>query len=125
MTISIVTHERMYEADNREARAGSVADWGLATISVPAEDCAGKAQAAHTILARSKLEAARWHVEDVCSACCVEHVGSLEKACERLTVLAVADEAEAGVGRNFIRDAAHVATPAAKREIPRVQSHKM
>jgi hypothetical protein len=40
--ISIVAHERMNEADNREARAGSVADWGPATISVPAKDFAGE-----------------------------------------------------------------------------------
>jgi hypothetical protein len=58
----------MNEADNREARAGSVANWGPATISVPAEDLAGEVQAAHSVRARGKLHAARWHMEDVCSA---------------------------------------------------------
>ena len=49
MAISIVAHERMNEADNREARAGSVADRGPATISVAAEDLAGEAQAALSV----------------------------------------------------------------------------
>ena len=114
----------MNEADNREARAGSIADRGSATISVPAEDLAGEAQAAHSVRARCKPHAARWHLEDVCPGRCVEHVRPLEEARERLAVLAVAEEAEAGVRRNFARDAAHAAAPAAKREVLRVQTHK-
>jgi hypothetical protein len=41
-----------------------------------------------------------------------------------LAVLAVADEAEAGVRPNFVRDAAHVSAPAAKRELLCVLRHK-
>src|SRR5262249_37370021 len=40
-----------------------------------------------------------------------------EEACERLAVLAVAEEAKAG--GDFARDAAHVAAPAPKREVRR------
>jgi hypothetical protein len=122
MAISI--HERMNEADNREVGAGSVADRGSATISVPAEDLAGKVQAAHSIRARGKLHAARWHLENVCSARCIEHVWPLKEARKRLAVLAVTNKTEAGVRRNFVRGAAHVAAQAAKREILRVLSHK-
>jgi len=62
--ISIMAHERMNEADNRKARTGTVADWGPATISVPAEDVAGEVQAAHGVCARGKLHAARciWNI---------------------------------------------------------------
>src|SRR5262249_14601299 len=112
-----VADERMNEADNRKARAGSIADRGSATISVPAEHLVGEAQAAHSVHARSKLHATRWHLEDLCSARRVEHVRPLEEARERLAVLAVADEAEAGVRRYFAGDAAHAATPAAQREV--------
>src|SRR5262249_60035622 len=107
----------MNEADNREARAGSVADWGPATISVPAEDLAGQAQAAHGVGARGKLHAARWHLEDVGSARCVEHVRPFEETRERLAVLAIADKTEASVRRNFPGDAAHAAAATAKREV--------
>jgi hypothetical protein len=107
----------MNEADNREARAGSVADRSPATISVPAEDLAGEAQAAHSVRARGKLHAARWHLKDVCSARCVEHVRPREEARERLAVLAVADEAEAGGRRNFACDAAHAAAPAGEQDV--------
>jgi hypothetical protein len=50
------------------------------------------------------------------------HVRPFQEARKRLAVLAIADETEAGARRNFICDAAHVAAPAAKREILRVQS---
>src|SRR5262252_2144125 len=110
----------MNEADNRKARAGSIADRGPATISVPAKDLVGEAQAAHRVHARGKLHATRRHLEDLGSACCVEHVRPLEEARERLAVLAVADEAEAGVRRNFGRDAAHTAALAAKRKVLRI-----
>ena len=113
----------MNESDNREARTGSVADWGAATISVPTEDFAREMQAAYRVRARCKLHAARWHVENICSACCIEHVRSLEEARKRLAVLAVADETGAGVRRNFVCDAAHMAAPAAKRESIWVLSH--
>src|SRR5215471_7631930 len=104
----------MNEADNRKARTGNVADRGPATISVPAKDLVGEAQAAHRVHARGKLHATRRHLEDLGSACCVEHVRPLEEARERL---AVPDEAEAGVRRNFARDAAHAPALAAKREV--------
>src|SRR5262245_17757256 len=107
----------MNQADNWEARASSVADRGPATIGVPAEDLAGEAQAAHSVRARGKPQASRWHLENVCSARCVEHVRPLEEARERLTVLAIADEAEAGGRRDFARAAEHVAASTTKREV--------
>ena len=111
--VSIKAHERMNESDNREARTGRVADWGAATIGVPTEDLAGEMQAAHRVRAHCKLHAARRHMEDICSA--FEHVRSFKEARKRLAVLAVADETKAGVRRDLVCDAAHVAAPAAKR----------
>jgi hypothetical protein len=121
--VSIKAHERVNEPDNREARTSSVADWGAAAISVPTEDLAGEMQAAHRIRARCKLNAARRQMEDICSACRIEHVRLFEEARKRLAVLAIADETEAGVRRNFVCDAAHVTAPAAKRESIWVLSH--
>jgi len=115
--VSIVAHERMNEADNRKARPGSVGDWCPATLSIPAEDPAGEVQAAHGFGARGKLHAARRHMEDIRSARSIEHVQPLEKARKRLAVLAVADETEAGIWRNFGGDAAYIAALAAKGEI--------
>ena len=112
-----MAHERMNEANNREARAGSIADGGPATIGVPAEDLAGEVQAAHGVRARSKLHAARRHMEDICSARRIEHVWPFEEARKRLAIPAVADETEAGIRRHFVCDAAYVAALAAKREI--------
>jgi hypothetical protein len=91
---------------------GRVANWSPATISVPA----GEAQAT-----RSELRAARWHMEDVCSASYIEHVRALQDVRQ---CLAVADETQAAVGRHFVRDAVHVATPAPKQQNLRVASHK-
>jgi hypothetical protein len=115
--ISIVAHERMNEADNREARPGGVGDWCPATLSVPAVDPAGEVQAAYGFRARGKLHAARRHMEDIRSARGIEHVRPLEKTRKRLAVLAVADETEAGIWRNVVGDAAYVAAQASKREI--------
>ena len=119
----------MNGADNREARTGSVADRRPTTISVPTEDLAGELQATHSVLARSKLHATSWHLENVCSARCVERIRPPEEARERLAAPAVAEEAEAGVRRNFTRDAAHAPAPAAKcefitaQEVPQEPSH--
>src|SRR5207244_3557762 len=96
---------------------------GAAAIGVPAEDLAGEAQATHRVRAGGQRHAARWHLEDVRGACCVEHVRPLEEARESLAVLAVADEAEAGRRGNVARDALHTAAPAAKREILRGRTH--
>jgi hypothetical protein len=41
---------------------------------------------------RGQFHARRWHLEDVRPSSGVEHVWPLQEACERLTVLAVADE---------------------------------
>jgi hypothetical protein len=101
----------------RPTAGGGVADRGPATIGVPAEDLAGEAQAAHGVGARGKLHAARRHLEDVCPARCIEHVRPLEKARERLAILAVADKSEAGGRCNLACDAAHVAAPAPKRQV--------
>jgi hypothetical protein len=122
--ISIMVHERMNEADNLEARARSVADRSPATISVPAKGLAGEAQAAHSVRARGKLHATRWHVKDVGSTRRIEHVRPLQETRKRLAIPAVADEAEARIRRNFTRDASHMAAPAAKREILGAVHHK-
>jgi hypothetical protein len=121
-TASIVSHERMNDADHRKAWTGSVADRGPAAISVPSENPVGELQAAHGVRACSKPHAACWHMEDVRSARCIEHVRPLEEMGKRLTVLAVADETETSMWRNVVRDSAHVAAAAAKREILRVLS---
>src|SRR5262249_45839263 len=88
--IGIDADERMNDANNREARAGGVADRRPATVGVPAEDLAGEVQTAHGVRARGKVHATRWHLEDVCSARSIEHVRALEETRERLAVLAVA-----------------------------------
>jgi hypothetical protein len=122
--VSIKAHERMNEADNREARTGRVADWGAATISIPTEDPAGEMQAAYRVRACCKLHAARRHMENIRAACCIEHVRSFEETRKGLAVPAVADETEAGIRRNLICDAAHMAAPAAKRDSIWVLNHR-
>src|SRR5262249_36622149 len=71
----------------------------------------------HRVCASGKLHATRWHLENVCSSCRVEHVRPLQEARERLTILAIANEAEASGRRYLIRDALHVAAPASKRQV--------
>jgi len=114
----------MNEADKREARTGSVADRVFATISIPAVDLAGEAQATHGVRARGQFHAAHGHLEDICSARCIERVRPREEARERLAVVTVADEAETRVRPDLVRNAAHVAAPATKREILGVLSHR-
>src|SRR5262245_55293724 len=117
MAVSLMVHERMDEANNWKARAGSIANRGPTTIGAPAEDLAGETQATHCVHSGGKLHATRWHLENVCSACSVEHVRPLQEARERLAILAIANEAEASGRRNHARDAVHVAAPAPKREV--------
>ena len=107
----------MDKAANREARTGSVGNRGPAAIGVPAKDLAGKLKAAHSVGACGKLHAAHWHMEDVCSAGCIEHVQSIEEVRERLAIFAVAHETKTGVRRNTGRNSAHMAALAAKLEI--------
>ena len=122
--IRIVVHEAMDDADDRKARAGRVGDRGPATLRVPAEDPAGKLQAADGVRARGKPHAPRRHMEDIRSTARIEHVRPSEETRERLAVVAVADEAEACVRRDVVRGAAHMAAPAAKRESPGRSSHE-
>ena len=108
----------MNHADDREVRAGGgVGNRGPATIRVPAQNLVGKAQAPHGVRARCQPHAPWRHLEDVRSTGRVEHVRPLEETRERLAVLAVADEAEAGGRGNITRYAAHTAAPAPKREV--------
>jgi hypothetical protein len=108
----------MDHSDYRKARAGGVGDRGATTIGVPAEDSGvAQPQAPYGIRARGERHAPRRHLEDVGAAGGVKHVRPLEKACERLAVLAVADEAKTGGRRNLARHSAHVAAPAPKREV--------
>src|SRR5262245_14674369 len=69
------------------------------------------------LCARGELHAPGRHLEDVRPPGRVEHVRPLEETCERLAVLAVADEAEAGERGDVARDAAHTAALTAKREV--------
>src|SRR6202011_454215 len=95
-TVGPVVHEGMNHADDRETRPrGGVGNRRPATFGVPAQDLAGEAQASHGVRARGELHAPGRHVEDVRSACGVEHVRPIEETRERPAVLAVADEAEA------------------------------
>ena len=118
MAVSPVAHERMDEPDNRKARPRrSITNRGPATIGVPAENLAGETQASYRVRASGKLHATRWHLENVCSSCRVEHVRPFQEARERLAILAIANEAEASGRCNHARDAVHVAAPAPKREV--------
>src|SRR6516162_226249 len=117
-TVGLVIHEGMNYADDREARpGGGVRNRGPATIAVPAQNLVGEAQTPHGVRAGGELHAPGRHLEDVRSAGRVEHVGPLEETRERLAVLAVADDAEAGGRGDVTRDAAHAAAPAPKREV--------
>src|SRR5262245_26729863 len=119
MAVNLGAHERMYEADKRKARPGGIANRRAATIGVPTEDLAGETRATHRVCASSKLHATRWHLENVCSVCCIEHFRPVEKARERLVILAIANQAEAIERRYLPRNAVHVAAPAPKREVYR------
>ena len=71
----------------------------------------------HRLASVPAVNASGRHVEDVGSACGVEHVRPIEETRERLAVLAVADEAEAAGWGDVACDAAHVAAPAPKRKV--------
>jgi len=108
----------MNERDNREARAGGgVSDRSAATISVPAQDFAGKAHATQSLESSGERHLNRRHLENVRATGSVENVRSFEEARKCLAVLAVADEAETAGRRNFARNAVHMVAPASKREI--------
>ena len=113
--VGAMIHEGMNKADNRKARAGRVGDRGPATIGVPAEHPTREVQAADGVRARRKCHATGRHVEDVRSACAVQHVRPPQKARERLTIAAVANEAEAPIGRHVVSYAAHMPAPTAER----------
>ena len=86
----------MNHGGEREARVcGGVGNRGVATIGIPTEDFVGHTQAAYCFHTFGELYARGRHLEDVRSAGRVWHILLPEKARERLTVLAVADEAEA------------------------------
>src|SRR5215475_9986033 len=96
MVVGLVTHERMYEPDKRKPRPRrNIANRGPATIGVPAENLAGKLHATYCVRASGELHATRWHLENVCSSCRVEHIRQFEEARERLTILAIANDAKA------------------------------
>ena len=117
-TVGLVIHEGKNDADDREVRpGGGVGNRGPATIGVPAQNLVREAQAPKGVRARGELHAPGRHLEDVCPAGRVEHVRSLEETGERLAVLAVADEAEAGGRGDVARDAAHTAALTPKREV--------
>src|SRR5262245_20213533 len=114
-TVALVVHEGMNDGDDREARAcRGVGHRSLATLRVAAEDFVGEREAPHRVPARGDREA-RWrHLEDVSSTGLVEYISSSKETSERLTVVAVADEAEAGRWRDVARNAAHAAALAPK-----------
>jgi hypothetical protein len=108
----------MDQAEKRNARAGSgIRNRGPATIGVPAENFVRELEASHRVGAYGQLHAAGRHLHDVRAAGWVEHVRAVEEARKGLTVLAVADEAEAAEARELARNAAHTAAPTLQREI--------
>jgi hypothetical protein len=87
----------MNERDDWKARGGGgVGDRSAATIGVPAQDTAGKARAAQRLKARGKRHMSRRHLENVRAAGSVQNIRSIEETRERLAVLAIADEPDAG-----------------------------
>src|SRR5262249_268319 len=76
-----------------------------------------KRQAPKGVRARCELHAPGRHLEDVRTTGRVEYVRPLEETRERLAVLAVAEEAEAGEPGDITRYAAHTAALAPKREV--------
>jgi hypothetical protein len=98
----------------KPGRAGGVGNRRPATVAVPAQDLAGEAQASQGVRARGEIYAPGRHVEDVRSACGVEHVHAIEEMGERLAIRAIADEAEAAGWGDVACDAARVAAPAPK-----------
>jgi hypothetical protein len=97
MASGFAVHERMNECDDREARAGGgVGDRRAATPSVPAKDLAGEADTTQSVPARGECHTPCRHLKNVRAAGGVENVRPPEEAGERLTVLAVAEEAQAG-----------------------------
>ena len=118
MALGLIAYEGMNETKNRETRRGrGVGNRCPATIGVPAEDLARKAQAAHGVSAGGELHAAGRQLKNVGAAGGVEHVRPIEEARECLAVIAVADEPEAARRRNVARYAAHVTAPATKLEV--------
>ena len=88
---------------------------GVRTIGVPAQDLVGEAQAPQRVRARGELHAPGRHLKNIRSTCRVEHVLAFEEMRERLAVVAVAYEAEAGGRRDIGRDAADATALASKR----------
>src|SRR5262249_56215466 len=88
-----------------------------ATISGPAQDLAGKAQAGQGVGTCRERHPTRRQLEYVGAAGSVENVRPFEETRKRLAVLAVADEAEAGGRRNRAGEAAHTTTTASQRDI--------
>src|SRR5262252_3518329 len=88
-TVGPVNHKRMDQGDDRKMWAGGgVANRCPATIGIPAQDAlVGEAQAPHGVRAHGELHSPVRHLEDVCSAGGIEHVWSLQEACEQLAVL--------------------------------------
>lgn len=118
MAAGFAVHERMNESDDGEARTGGgIGDRRTATIGVPAQDLAGEPDTTQGVGTRGQGHPARRHLEDVGAAGDIEHIRPIEKPRERLTVRAVADEAEAGGRRNLARHPAHMAAPAAEGKV--------
>ncbi len=116
--LGLVAHEGMNETKNREASVAAVLAIGVRQQSAYQRKTLPKKRRHRTASAPAvSFTTARRHLENVRAAGGVEHVRPLEEARERLTVLAVADEPEAGGRRNLARHAAHVTAPAAKREV--------
>src|SRR5262249_5741914 len=114
-TVGLVIHEGVNDADHGETRTRRIGDLSVATIRVPAEDALREVQAAHGIRARSKFYAARGNVENICSTGGIEHVRASKETRKCLTVVTVTDETKAGVLRNDVCRAVHLAATAAKR----------
>ena len=100
--LSLDVYKGMDQAEKRDARARSgIRNRAPATIGVPAENFVREAGGFALRRSRGQLHAAGRHLHDVRAAGCVEHVRAVEEARKTLTILAVADEAEAAGGRKL------------------------
>ena len=116
--VSLVVHEGMNQADDREARSsGSIGSRRLAAFHLPAQDLVREAQASQGVSARSELHLPERHVEDVGSARGGRaHPPDRGTARKPGSSCSSRRSASRWMGRRGC-EAAHVAAPALEREV--------
>jgi len=116
--ISVMVHDGMNDADDREPRTRRIRDRSAAARAVPAKDPAmAQADASQRVCSCGQPDAPGRHLEDVRSAGRVEDIVPFEEPRERLAVLAIADQAQPRGRPDFTGDAAQAATAAPKRQV--------